>query len=89
VPICPHLSLDRTIVLAAGATVAVCVESTNEGALVVDGVTKMALHREDRVLVAKSPNVTRFVRLYDRRQVYETLMERLQPRKVAKPDDRH
>jgi len=27
------------------------------------------------------------VRLYDRRQVYETLMERLKPRKVQKPDD--
>ncbi|MBN1642488.1 MAG: NAD(+)/NADH kinase [Anaerolineae bacterium] len=89
VPICPHLSLDRTIVLAAGATVTVRVEAITEGAIVVDGVTEMPLHEGDQVHVAKSPYVARFVRLYDRRQVYETLMERLQPRKVDKPDDGH
>jgi NAD+ kinase len=89
VPICPHLSLDRTIVLAAGASVSVHVEGVTEGSIVVDGVTEMSLREGDWIHVAKSPHVTRFVRLYDRRQVYETLMERLQPRKVTKPDGGH
>lgn len=87
VPICPHLSMDRTIVLAAGATVEIQVTSINSGALVVDGARKIDVVTGDRVQVTKSPHVTRFVRMYDRRQVYETLMERLQPRKVNKPDD--
>jgi NAD+ kinase len=86
VPICPHLSLDRTIVLAEGATVTVCVESSGDAAVVVDGTAKASLQAGDRVVLAKSPHVSRFVRLYDRRQVYETLMERLKPREVEKPD---
>jgi NAD+ kinase len=87
VPICPHLSVDWTIVLAEGATVMVCVESSGEAAAVVDGVAVSALQAGDRVVISKSPHVSRFVRLYDRRQVYETLMERLKPREVEKPDD--
>jgi NAD+ kinase len=87
VAICPHLSLDRTVVLAEGATVMVRVESVSQGTIVVDGSAEAQLHEDDRVVLTKSPHVTRFVRLYDRRQVYETLMERLKPRKVNKPDD--
>jgi NAD+ kinase len=87
VPICPHLSLERTIVLAEGAAVRICVESSDEGAVVIDGVRKADIKPGDEVLLTTSPHVTRFVRTYDRRQVYETLMERLQPRKVKKPDD--
>ena len=87
VPICPHLSLERTIVLAKGATVSVQVESAGEGVLVIDGVNQADLRVVDRIVLSSSPHVTRFVRLYDRRQVYETLMERLQPRKVKRPDD--
>jgi NAD+ kinase len=86
VPICPHLCLDRTIVLAEGATVTVLVESTTGGVVVVDGTTEANLKANDRIALTTSPHVTRFVRLYDRRQVYETLMERLQRRKVKKPD---
>jgi NAD+ kinase len=88
VPICPHLSLDRTIVLAEGATVTVRVELVSEGSIVVDGSIEAQLQEDDRIVLNRSPHVTRFVRLYDRRQVYETLMERLKPRKVEKPDDR-
>jgi len=88
VPICPHLSFDRTIVLASGATVRIEVVSSGEGIVVVDGVTQGALRPGEHIDVAKSPHVTRFVRMYDRRQVYETLVERLQPRKVIRPDDR-
>lgn len=87
VPICPHLSFDRTIVLASGATVRIEVVSRGIGIVVVDGVTQGALTGDGHIDVAKSPHVTRFIRMYDRRQVYETLVERLQPRKVNKPDD--
>ena len=88
VPVCPHLIIERTIVLAEGATVTVHVESAGDSVLVVDGVTKAKLQAGERIVLTNSLHVTRFVRLYDRRQVYETLMERLQPRKVRKPDAR-
>ena len=87
VPICPHLSMDRTLVLSSGAQVTIQVESVSEGLVVVDGVSHAELVPGDTIILSKSPHVTRFVRLYDRRQVYETLMERLNLRKVAKPDD--
>ena len=85
VPICPHLSLDRTIVLADGATVMVQVESTREGVLIVDGIINVNLQDQDRIVLTTSPHVARFLRLYDRRQVYETLLERLKPRKIERP----
>lgn len=87
VPICPHLSLERTIVLAEGATVAVRVESAAQGVVVIDGTQQAHLRVGDEIELTTSPHVTRFVRLYDRRQVYETLMERLRPRKVEKPHE--
>jgi NAD+ kinase len=86
VPICPHLSLERTIVLDEGATVMVRVESAGAGGVIVDGVQKANLQVNDEIAVTISPHVIRFIRLYDRREVYETLMERLQRRKVRKPD---
>jgi len=87
VPICPHLSLERTIVLAEGATVTVRVESAAEGVVVIDGIQQAHLRVGDEIELTTSPHVTRLVRLYDRRQVYETLMERLRPRKVEKPHE--
>jgi NAD+ kinase len=87
VPICPHLSLERTVVLAEGATVIVRVESAAEGVVVIDGTQQARLRVSDEIELTTSPHVTRFVRLYDRRQVYETLMERLRPRKVEKPHE--
>lgn len=87
VPICPHLSLERTIVLAEGATVTVCAESAGEGAIVIDGSERARLQVDDEIELTTSPHVTHFVRLYDQRRVYETLMERLQPRKIEKPDE--
>jgi NAD+ kinase len=88
VPICPHLSLDRTVVLAKGATVTIRVESPARGVVVVDGTQQAQLKVDDEIELTISPHVTRFVRLYDRRKVYETLSERLKPRKVIKPDER-
>ena len=87
VPICPHLSLERTIVLAEGATVTIGVETAGEGVVVIDGSQQARLHVDDEIELTTSPHVTRFVRLYDRRRVYETLMERLKPRKVENPDE--
>ena len=87
VPICPHLSLERTIVLAEGATVTIGVETAGEGVVVIDGSQQARLHVDDEIELTTSSHVTRFVRLYDRRRVYETLMERLKPRKVEKPDE--
>ncbi len=85
VPICPHLCLERTVVLAEGAAVTLHVESAGSGVVIVDGAPQMSLQVGDQIILTSSPHVARFVRLYDRRQVYETLLERLKPRKVDRP----
>jgi len=77
IPICPHLSLDRSVVLSQGATVTLEVEADHQPILTVDGQFEIALVEGDRVQVRASPHVSRFVRLLDRAYFYRTLMERL------------
>jgi NAD+ kinase len=77
IPICPHLSLDRSVVLSQGATVAFQVEADQPPILTVDGQFEITLVEGDRVEVRASPHVSKFVRMLDRAYFYRTLMERL------------
>lgn len=76
-PIAPHLSMDRAIVLAQGAVVKIVVHTDHQAILTVDGQFAYELQDGDLVSVHASPNVSRFVRLQDRTYFYRTLMERL------------
>jgi NAD+ kinase len=77
IPIAPHLSIDRAIVLGRGDTVRVRVRTDHQAILTVDGQFEYELQDGDVVLVQASPHVSRFVRLQDRAYFYRTLMERL------------
>jgi NAD+ kinase len=76
-PIAPHLSLDRAIVLSQGAVVKVLVRTDHQAILTVDGQFEYELQDGDWVTVEASPHVGRFVRLQDRTYFYRTLMEGL------------
>lgn len=76
-PICPHLSLDRPVVLSQGATVLLQVQADHPPILTVDGQFEIALTEGDRVEVKASPHVSRFLHVQDRAYFYRTLMERL------------
>jgi NAD+ kinase len=76
-PIAPHLSMDRAIVLAQGATVKIVVHTDHQAILTVDGQFEYELQDGDLVTVQASRNISRFVRLQDRTYFYRTLMERL------------
>lgn len=76
-PIAPHLSMDRAIVLAQGAVVKIAVHTDHQAILTVDGQFEYELEDGDLVTVQASRNVSRFVRLQDRTYFYRTLMERL------------
>lgn len=82
VPVAPHLSLDRSIVLPGESQVEVIVSPTREidMALSADGVLLCSLQPNDRVRVTASPYISRFVRLGDRRYFYRSLLDRLEPR---------
>ncbi len=79
IPIAPHLSLDRAIVLDQGARVEIIVETDHRAIITVDGQYELGLHDRDRVIVEASPYVSRFARVQTPDYFYRTLMERLDP----------
>ncbi len=85
VPVAPHLSLDRPIVLPEGAKVEVIVapDQQEEIVLSADGTLLCSLRPDDRVLVQASEHVSKFVRLRSRNYFYRSLLDRLEPRMPA------
>lgn len=76
-PIAPHLSMDRAIVLSQGAVVKVMVHTDHQAILTVDGQFEYELQDGDQVTVQASRHTSRFVRLKDKTYFYHTLLERL------------
>lgn len=77
IPICPHLSLDRPVVLAQGVTVTLQAHADYAPILTVDGQFEIALAEGDRVEVRSSSHVAHFIHVQDRAYFYRTLMDRL------------
>lgn len=77
IPIAPHLSLDRAVILPQGAAVELQVFADHQTILTVDGQFLVELQNEDVVKIAASPHQAHFVRLQDRAYFYRTLLERL------------
>jgi NAD+ kinase len=77
IPICPHLSLDRSVVLAEGATVTLEAHADYAPILTVDGQFEISLAEGDRVEVRASQHVSHFVHVQDRAYFYRTVMDRL------------
>ncbi|MGC8946149.1 MAG: NAD(+)/NADH kinase [Anaerolineae bacterium] len=81
VPVAPHLSLDRAVVLAEGVRVRVVVRGHSPASLIVDGEVVAELAPGEAVEVGSSPRVARFARVRERDYFYRTLMARLAPRR--------
>ena len=79
IPIAPHLTLDRAIVLSEGATVRVHLKTDHQAILTVDGQFEFELKSGDRVEVQASDYVSRFIRLREHTYFYHTLLARLKP----------
>ncbi len=87
VPVAPHLSMDRPIVLSEGSTVEVIAPKDNitEIVLTVDGISMGNMLPGDRVRVQASQHISRFVRLRERNYFYRSLLDRLEPRIPVRP----
>ena len=72
VPIAPHLSVDRAVVLAEGSAVSITVKSDNSVAS-VDGQPPMPLAVDDHVDVRAAEYATQFVRFGDPGYFYQNL----------------
>lgn len=84
IPLAPHLSLERPIVLSRGVTVQVQISTDHTAVLTVDGQFEIELADDDEVVMRASPWVGRFVRLQEKNYFYQTLMQRMgwpQPKK--------
>ncbi len=77
IPVAPHLSMDRAIVLALGSTVTVKVHTGHEAVISGDGAIELPLLTDDRIIVEAGPHSARFVRTQDPGYFYRTLMERM------------
>lgn len=89
VPVAPHLSLDRPLVLSEGATVQVRISprTLTDAMLTVDGESLIELVAGDAVTVCASQNVSRFIRLRDRNYFYRSLLDRMEPRVPSRRDE--
>lgn len=72
VPVAPHLSVDRAVVLAEGSTVNITVHSDN-AVLSVDGQSPIGLDEGDRVDVRAAEYSAKFVRFGDLGYFYRNL----------------
>jgi NAD+ kinase len=80
VPVAPHLSMERPIVLAKGVTVRITVIGGRPAVLMVDGQVAADLENRDSVRVEAGRHVARFARVREQTYFYKTLVSRLVPR---------
>lgn len=82
VPVAPHLTLDRPLVLSEGATIEIIIspETSTDAMLNVDGESVAPLQPGDSVVVQASDQVSRFIRLRERTYFYRSILDRMEPR---------
>lgn len=74
IPVAPHLSLDRAIVLAEGSHIGVTIRSDHRAVLSADGKDPIILQRDDVIKVRASQHTVHFVRFQNRGYFYHHLI---------------
>jgi NAD+ kinase len=77
VPVAPHLSFNRSLVLHEGARIAVQVKMSHEANVTVDGQRSVPLLDGDQILITKHDHPCCFARLESPGYFYRRLMRRL------------
>ena len=73
VPVAPHLSLDRAIVLAEGSAVSITVQTEHQAVFSVDGQEPVGITEDDRIDVHAGEHTILFVRFQDPGYFYRNL----------------
>jgi NAD+ kinase len=73
VPVAPHLSIDRAIVLAEGSSVAITIHTDHQAGLCVDGQDPINMEDGDSVSVRASEHTVEFMRVQDPGYFYRNL----------------
>lgn len=75
--VCPHLNMDKALVLSSGSKIKLKVQTVHEAIISMDGQVEEILGDGGEVSVSLSPHVTRFVRLRPRSVFYTSLVTKL------------
>jgi len=73
VPVAPHLSIDRAIVLAEGSEVTITVHTDHQAVICVDGQIPIPMQDGDQVHIRASEHTVKFVRIQDPGYFYRNL----------------
>jgi len=73
VPVAPHLSIDRAIVLAEGSSVSITVHTAHQAVLSIDGQASVNIKDGDQVSAFASEHTVQFVRFQDPGYFYRNL----------------
>ena len=80
--VCPHLSMDKALILPPYTQVKLKVLTNHEAVISMDGQIEDRLYNEDEVIVSMSSHVTRFVRLKPVSNFYATLISKLKGKSI-------
>ena len=84
VPIAPHLSVDRAVVLAEGSVVSIRIRNDN-GVLSIDGQPSIPLSEDDNVTVCAADVTAQFVRFGDPGYFYRNLTAHMNENSLGLP----
>jgi NAD+ kinase len=75
--VCPHLNMDKAIVLAPNTEIALKAFTNHEAMISMDGQVEEQLKSGDEIIVRMAEPTVRFVRLRRRDSFYQTLVSKL------------
>jgi NAD+ kinase len=84
VPIAPHLSVDRAVVLAEGSTVSIRVNGEN-AVMSVDGQPSITLMEDDSITARAAEVTTKFVRFGDPGYFYRNITAHMNENSLGLP----
>ena len=73
IPVAPHLSVDRGIIISDQSKIQIKARTTHEAVLSVDGQAPVTLLKEDNILAYASKNMVSFIRFHDPGNFYRNL----------------
>ena len=83
VPVAPHLSLDRAIVLAENAKISITIQADHQAVFCIDGQVPIGMSDDDRVDVYVGKNTVQFIRFQDPGYFYRNITQHMSQNPTA------
>lgn len=83
IPVAPHLSVDRAVILSEGSCVTIRVFTNHEAVFSVDGQEPLTMLEGDEIFVDVSPNSAGFVRFQDPGYFYRNVTQFMEQNPIA------